>query len=485
MIGKKLLSNSLVYFFASIFVNASNILLLPIYTRFLNPYDYGIIASVSIFSLIITSFVGLGLNGAVNRFYFELEEPAKFKSFLFSNVMVQLSFAGLFVLIILLNNGLFLNNFFKNVPYDPYLKYGMIIGFMSVIPTIPLSLLHAKGKAFQYRLITISTFLLTTTCMFYFVVFNHEGAIGAIKSQLISTTLVAISCLIFLYKQSILMLNLTYVKEALFYGIPLMFYALFGLVNDISSKYFIERFSSLDNLGIFNLSQQIASIPLVLLSAINMAWLPIFYSEAKKSIDSNVYALFGKYLFIAMCSVSLIIALFSMELISVISTKNFHESAIYIPILVLGMVFLNSYWVLFSNSLSFTKDTVYLPLITFISLCLSIPGNFYLIPKFGLLGASISIILTNVLLNFAAFIIFKIKTKFVYDYKGMNLSFILAIIIFCISNMLHFESVIFNIGAKFILFLMYLSLLSALKILSVKDVMTFANSLLQKNKWKN
>lgn len=469
---KKIFNNSLVYFFASIFVNASNILLLPIYTKYLSPHDYGIISSVSIFSLIVTSFIGLGLNSSINRFYFDIQDNLKFKTFLFSNGLVQISFSLLIVLIIYLNQGLFLNNIFKNVPYDPFLKYGLFSGFMSVFPTIPLSLLHAKGKAFQYRLITISTFLLTTIFMFYFVVYNGEGAIGAIRSQLLANSIVALGCFVFFIQQSTIKVNFLYIKEALFYGIPLMFYGVFGLVNDISSKYFIERFSTLDNLGVFNLSQQISSIPLVLLSAINMAWLPVFYLEAKKSITSDLFAIFGKYLFIGMSSVSLFIALYSSEIISLISTKGFHGSAIYIPILIFALVFLNSYWILFSNSLSFTKDTIYFPIITFMSLCLSIPSNIYLIPRFGLLGASVSIIFTNVFLNVSTFIIFKKKTKFVYDYLSMNFTFIFAVVVYLLSTLIDSRNQIFNIFIKILMFFSYLGILSLLRIFNIREIIT-------------
>lgn len=464
----KLVKSSFIYFVASIFVNGGNILLLPLYTQYLTPKDYGIISSVLILSTLTTSFFSLGLNAAINRYFFDIKNILEFRSFLFTTVIFQFGFSLIITAFVFLNNGLFLNHLFKNITYDPYLKLGLIIGLLGVFPTIPLGLLSAQGQAFKYRIITISVFVLTTLFMLYFVVYKKQGAVGALKSQLFATSIVAIVCIVFILIESIPKFQIKYLEKAISFGIPLMVYAIFGSANDLSSKYFVERFSTLHDLGILNLALQISAIPLILLSAINLAWLPIFYSTDENSKKNE---LFSKYLMIVMCSLSLLIALFSHEIIIILATRNFVKAEIYLPFLVLGLTFLNTYWILFSNALNFTKKTIYLPLITFVSFCFSIVSNLYMVPKYGVYGACISLVLANIILNIFAFIIFRKITNFKYAFKQINLTFISSLIIYSISVFFKYDYPILDILMNIFLFILFIALLNILKIISFRELL--------------
>ena len=72
--AKKIASKGSIYLFSSIATKSIAILLMPIYTRYLSPADYGIINSLSTISRLMPIFISLCLDSAYRRFYFEFNK---------------------------------------------------------------------------------------------------------------------------------------------------------------------------------------------------------------------------------------------------------------------------------------------------------------------------------------------------------------------------------------------------------------------------
>ena len=68
---KFLLKHSSVYGLGTIIAQAVGFLLLPFYTRYLTPTDYGVMSLVNITMDIIGIVAGLGVTTAMSRFYFD------------------------------------------------------------------------------------------------------------------------------------------------------------------------------------------------------------------------------------------------------------------------------------------------------------------------------------------------------------------------------------------------------------------------------
>ncbi len=69
-----LIRHSAVYGVGQVLSRLASVILLPIYTRYLMPADYGVIAILDLAAGILGIFVGVGLANAVQRFHFRTEE---------------------------------------------------------------------------------------------------------------------------------------------------------------------------------------------------------------------------------------------------------------------------------------------------------------------------------------------------------------------------------------------------------------------------
>ncbi|MEX2230705.1 MAG: oligosaccharide flippase family protein [Cyclobacteriaceae bacterium] len=475
MSGKKLLSQSFIYGAASLLINGSNFFLIPFYTHYLQTAEYGIISSTTLFSTFISSFFVFGLNGAITRFYFDYNKNA-FRSFLFTVFGFQVLISFFICLIFVVLDGIFLDRLFNQVRYDPFLKTGIWIGFFGAFSAIPLALLQAQSKALLYRMFTTLSFILLTIFMIFFIVYRQEGGMGGIRAYLISSVAMAVLYSVYVFYNCRFEVKMDYVKTALGFSFPLMVYAIFGTLTELSSKYFIERYISLSELGIYNVAQQFSSIIILVTNAINMAWVPLFYSAAKVSESSELFSSFGKFLIFVLTSMGLVFALFSEELVKVTMSPGYQDVSLYMPLLLLAYIIGNGYWILIINPLSFSKKTIYLPMLTIFSGAVAVGGNFLLVPRVGAFGAAFATCLTYLVLIATAYLPYRKFSSVRYKFAAMNGMVAIAVILYVGSTIVELETPIVKSLFKLGILAIFYLVLKYLGIYSIADVKSFLQS---------
>src|SRR5213080_3050994 len=73
----ELLRHSAIYGLGSIAARIIGVLLLPLYTRYLSPSDYGLIETLVALSAVLTALVAQAMKSAFFRFYFDSTELAR------------------------------------------------------------------------------------------------------------------------------------------------------------------------------------------------------------------------------------------------------------------------------------------------------------------------------------------------------------------------------------------------------------------------
>jgi O-antigen/teichoic acid export membrane protein len=472
MIGKKLINQSLVYGLASLLINGSNFFLIPLYAHYMNTTQYGEMTGVTLFSKLLTTILAFGFNAAIIRYYVEYDE-IEFKNFLFSTFLFQIGISLLVSASIVVFNGLFLDRIFTGIPYDPYLRYGVWIGFVGVFSTIPLALLQARSKALGYRLLTTASFVLLTAFMIVNVVMQEQGSIGAVKATLIAGTLMAIPYCWIAWRNSGRQFRFHHVRTALIFSLPLMVYSVFGDLMESSSKYLVENLVSVSSLGVYNIAYQISAVLLLLINAVNMAWLPIFYSEVKKNSSSKLFSDFGAILIFGLTTGGLALSIFANELILIFLPENYWTAAEYLPWLVLSHVVGSGYWALIVNPLTYAKKTIYLPLMTVISGLFSAGMSWFLISMVGSTGAAVAVCASYFLLVGMAYFFFRKYSEVSYDFTRMNKMILIGIGFYLVSTLIHFENPWIGLFAKLLLFTSFLVTFQLLRIYTIADLKAF------------
>src|ERR671934_942059 len=74
---KELVRHSAIYGLGNLVARIVSVLLLPLYTRYLTPGDYGLIETLVALSAVLTALVAQAMKSAFFRFYFDSAEEAR------------------------------------------------------------------------------------------------------------------------------------------------------------------------------------------------------------------------------------------------------------------------------------------------------------------------------------------------------------------------------------------------------------------------
>ncbi len=188
---RKLVGASAVYGLGSVLVRGLAFLLLPLYTRYLSPAEYGIVALTVTCTVVLGLLYPLGLRGAVSRTYYEggtVEERRERVGTLW--IAMILSAAAMALLLDRAGPSL-AAALLPEVPFHPYLRLAVWTAFLGVLGLTPLVLLQAQERPLAFVLLTLWTALATTAATVWLVV-KGGGAAGYLQGALVGAGLAAI-----------------------------------------------------------------------------------------------------------------------------------------------------------------------------------------------------------------------------------------------------------------------------------------------------
>lgn len=161
-----------------------------------------------------------------------------------------------------------------------------------------------------------------------------------------------------------------------------------GLYSAISRDAVIGWYSAA-----YNLIDGLISIPI----AVSVAMLPVFYKYVKTSTEKfkKLYILGLKYLVSLSIPICVGTSLLSQKIILLIYGPQYNNSILALQILIWALIFTYPVYILSAVAISLHKEKETLYVLTGNAI-LNIGLNFLLIPKFGLYGAAISTVITEI-----------------------------------------------------------------------------------------
>lgn len=449
----KLLQNSLVYTVIMVLQKGISFFLMPLYTAFLSPADYGVLGVVSSVSSLLSVFITLGLEAAAARFYYKNNKDEGYAKRVYGNVaIVILMNSLLWGSIFIGGHKWIVNPIVGNIEFFPY----VFIGILNVIVT-PMYLLYqnylqTKQNAVHYGVNSLLCFLLQVTLTVLSLVIFDLGVFGVLLSQLITAIIffiyVAIS---FLSKQS-LRLEPPIIKDCFRYSLPLLPHTIANWSNGTLDKLLVNGIRSQSDAGMYNVGQQYGSIMAFVANALNQAYVPWFYDKVNegnhglKRITQTAEA--------SVCLISLIaivMSLFAEEIFGIMISNPAYDGVWRIvPCIVFAYVFQSIYF--FFVNVLFLKDTQVIFTITVTAVAVNIGLNLLLIPELGYMGGAIACVVTFFVKSVMALIISSIKNKEIrFHWLLMYVIAFIALAISLSALALNYESILSKLCIKILM----------------------------------
>ena len=418
MISKKIITNTSLYTITGFIPFVTSFLTVPIYTRYLNPTDYGYMALISVFSTILIPFFGLELNASISRYYFSYEDNKRkvFISTILLSVTLQLII--LFFIFYFMGENLFSMVFPNvNIDYGSIIMLSIVAAMFKRVSNIGRVILLAEEKGYFILIRSILSITLTIGLGIYFVAYLKKGIYGAVIGSSISGFIVMILSLFFVRKHLVLTFNLSYLINGLKYSLPLIPHAMGTIIFFYSDKIILEKFVSISAIGFYSIGEKISRVLKKIVTSSNNALLPVFMKESTKDID-KARLMFKKIIpqwFVVISIIYIAIIFFTEEIIKILTPVQYHEAYLVVPILSTGFIF-RGFYSFAVNPLFFLKKTKIIPIITITTGILNIILNIVLIPYYGIYAASGTTLFSFILSFIFAYIFSKKYYEIVFDW---------------------------------------------------------------------
>ena len=388
---RRLGKHSAIYGLGGLVQRILAVLLLPIYTRYLSPSDYGTVETLIALTTVLVITLRLGITSAFFRFYFDSPEPEQRRlvlrtSFWFTMVM---STAGLIA-------GLLLSGEIANVLFgssdDAELVAAAFVGLWAQMNYEQLtSLFRVEERSVAFVAASLANILLTIAATLTLVVALDQGPLGVIVGNFTGTLLVYAALVGYRREQLGLQFDRSLLREMNRFGIPLVPTALFLWVTNFSDRFFLVKLADTEEVGLYSVGVRIASAMALLLTAFRTAWPAFAYSIEDDREARRTYAFVLTYLVLLSSWVATGLALLSPWLVGWIAAPAFESSSRVVGPLAFAVVAFAGY-VVMAIGVGRARRTQFNWVVTGAAAAVNVVLNLILIPPYGMMGAAVATI---------------------------------------------------------------------------------------------
>jgi O-antigen/teichoic acid export membrane protein len=382
--------NTIIYAIGNISRQLAGFIMLPVYTRYLTPADYGAVGLLAFAMALLEPFFGARLAQSVPKFYFETNSELTRRAILTSAITLTASVSAISALLIAIFSQPASSLLFGTTDYAlATALFGLNI-LTQPIEHTGMMFIRLQERAVLFLTVSMGKLALQITLNLLFIVHMEMGVIGVVLSGIIASTIIGIllTSYVFYHKRPKLDLSTTW-KMVVFCW-PLWFAGLAGLYVGSANRVYLRVFSSLDQIGLIELGTRFASIVGVLI------WAPFiqqwettsykYYNQKNaKPLFQTAFLTISTLLIVA----GLGISIFADPIILIMSDKSFHGASTTVPFLTFGFIFLNltsffHFGFLVTNNPKMYSRCHYLTAAAITLFFIS------LIPTFGATGASVA-----------------------------------------------------------------------------------------------
>jgi O-antigen/teichoic acid export membrane protein len=384
---RKLTSQSAVYGAADVFTNLVSFLLLPLYTRFLTPRDYAVLAVLLLLTSLGKVLFRLGQDSAFFRVYYDAKSDAERRALAGTVAIFTVSVASLLFGALVYGAPLLVKLLFSHdPPPSSWVVLATLDVYLGVFAFMPLSLLRIQDRPGLFSVFSASRHTVNIVLKVVLVVTGH-GVFGVLLSDVIATGLFSLALLPILARNLTLELRWSHLKETLSFGLPKVPHALMIQVQNLADRRLLEFFVSHAQLGLYHVAYNFGMAVKFPLSAFEPAWQPFVYSQIHRPDAPRMLARIATYAAAAFITVGLPVAMFSREIVKLMTGPKFHAAHPVVPVIVLAYL-IHGIFLLTSIGIGIAKKAHYYPVVTAAAASTNIGMNLALIPRWGMMGAA-------------------------------------------------------------------------------------------------
>jgi O-antigen/teichoic acid export membrane protein len=415
---KGLFAHSFVYALGSAIQSIVGFVLTPIYTRHLGPEAFGVLEIINTILSVLVFVLSLGFASALLKNYtldYQREEKKR-KELIGTTFIVLMPFVAIVSILISLAAPAIATATLGNEEFAPLIYITLFTTWVAIMVNVAFAIMRAKEQSKTYTWFILLRFSLALIFNIVIVVVLKQGVAGILFGNLVAQAVVLFSMLPYITKQSAWTFRRAHLNKLLAFGIPIIPASMAQWFMDLSDRYFLRFYASLEEVGVYALGYKIGLIIFIgLVTPFQLAWPTISFKLAARKDAKRFYARVTTYTALVGAMATLTLALFAKEAVSLFGGEAFSRAEPVVWIVALSYVLYGMHFAL-TPGIHLSKKTSRYPWLLIVPALLNIALNIVMIPRYGMMGAAVSTLFSFALVLVLTYIVSQRYYRVTYEY---------------------------------------------------------------------
>lgn len=396
---KKLASQTAIYGLSSIVGRFLNYLLVPIYTRYFLPEEYGVVSEFYAYS----GFLSVLLTFGMETGFFRFAKDERFTK-VYSTILQFLIASSLFFVALIWLFSTPLANVLEYKGFEYYFIWFALIIAFDTIGALPFAKLRQEENAIRFTIVKLLEIGVNVGLNFAFIFLLQKSKTENISwfnagvgvGYIFIANLVASGVKLLLLSDKLIDVkkgfDIAFIKTALHYSLPMVIIGFAGIINEMLDRMLLKFLlpgttqENLHQLGIYAACYKVSIVMSLFIQAFRFAAEPFFFSHAKEKDSRQLYADVMNW-FMLFCSCIFVFVTIYLDWFGLFVGASYRDGLFIVPILLLANMFLGAY-VNLSIWYKLSDKTALGAMVSIVGSLITIALLYLWIPQFGYEGAA-------------------------------------------------------------------------------------------------
>lgn len=392
----KTFRHSSIYMVGGVIRQLTGLIMLPIYTNYLTPSDYGMLSLLTMVIDVVAVLLFFRVSVALFRYYV-LAKDEKEKKLVVSTVLILVFTASIFGAILLNVSAFQLSEIiFGDAQYQNVLILFSYTLLTNAVTAVVMSYLRARRQPMFYLIVNVSSLGLQVICNIVFVVALDMHILGVVYSSLLSGVVISIFLGIYVIKNVGLSFSVEFAKKIISFIAPLIVASFVAVYISYVDKYYLRLFEGLAAVGLYVLAGKLCIVLSMISNSFNGSWAADRLDIIKRNDSRKIFDQVFRLLSAVLLAIGVGLSLFAHDIFRIMASPEFHGAGSIVPLLVIVTI-IKVYTQYCNLGLIYKEHTRDIAIAHgFNAIVITVVGLIF-IPYFGMVGAAISIIIGSLI----------------------------------------------------------------------------------------
>ncbi len=394
---KSLGKQTVVYGVGSMLGRLSAFLLLPVYTSYLTPAQFGTLELFYMTSAVISIFLGTQLSHATLRFYFDYDtEPERYRV-ISSSFILYVAFSATVLGVCALFSERFSLLLFSGTHYTRHFVVLFAWLLLSLSNEILFAFVRALERAGLFVAVMLCELIVKLGLCIFFVVSLQWEEFGVLAGNLAGTGAAFAALAVFTFSRCRFEVDVSLFFGLVRYTLPLIFVSMCGTVMGMADRFFLKTYTSLAMVGLYALGMRFASVVnFLVFHPFTRGYGPFRFSIMNRDNAKEIYSRVTTYFCFFFLWACLGVIALAREVIVVMADESYWDAYRVVPVLLVSVFFSGLYYMV-QIGVYLKKNTRVLSYVFAAAALFNLACLWTLVPAFGIMGAALAVCATRAL----------------------------------------------------------------------------------------